>query len=317
MGDAKEQQSESLASTNKEQVQPSHNPSPEEPMHEATVPPVNDVATSIEAADVIVESSATSEELAASDPASPPPQVEEVASEAAPNLSERTEPWEPPPTPVDEVTSLPLPEITPTTAGHVEESSETGECSAKPDKGKGRAVLAPEPAEPTQGASYLSPQKSDGLLRVPSIRLTNASGSRTVRRYSSSTKARKPVKGSDQILTVSEGPDDYPHIHNPRSISRWGRLGYQPRRNLPRPRNMSEHHPVTSYAGDPLFRLCSSVPYILGPLALVTRLQLIVETPILLPDEVKDLVAKNGVDVASLASYDLALLNILGCLWGD
>jgi hypothetical protein len=59
-------------------------------------------------------------------------------------------------------------------------------------------------------------------------------------------------------------------------------------------------------------------PYLLlGPLALIKQLQLIVETPILLPDEVINLVESRGVDMSTLGSYDLAMLNILGCLWND
>ncbi|KAJ8104998.1 hypothetical protein OPT61_g10446 [Boeremia exigua] len=134
---------------------------------------------------------------------------------------------------------------------------------------------------------------------------------------SSSKHTSTLVKGSKQIYGVNEGYDDYPHIHNPRSIARWGRLPCGPNQKLPWPRNMHGHRHVTSYAGAPLFRLCSSVPYVLGPLALITRLQLIVETPILLPDEAKELVAARGIDVAALDSYDLALLNVLCCLWND
>ena len=80
---------------------------------------------------------------------------------------------------------------------------------------------------------------------------------------------------------------------------------------------MHNHRYVTKYAGEPLFRLCSSVPYILGPLSLIMRLQLIVETPILLPGEAQALLDARGLDVASLTGYDSAILNILCCLWND
>lgn len=80
---------------------------------------------------------------------------------------------------------------------------------------------------------------------------------------------------------------------------------------------MGQHRFVTLYAGEPLFRLCSSVPYVLGTKALITRLQLIVETPILFSDEAKGLLESCGIDIASLDSYDLAMLHILCCLWND
>jgi hypothetical protein len=80
---------------------------------------------------------------------------------------------------------------------------------------------------------------------------------------------------------------------------------------------MYDHRSITVYAGERLFRLCRSVPYILGPLMLVERLQLIIETPLLLPQELKELIVRNGLDVASLTAYDLALLHILGSLWND
>ncbi|KAF2624200.1 hypothetical protein BU25DRAFT_163139 [Macroventuria anomochaeta] len=317
MGDLTEQQNEPLASISKEEAQSPRGQSAEESQDEVATLPADNAVTPGEGVDAAA-TSATAGELVASFPTSPLPQVGEVASEAAPTSSECTEVSSPLPALVTEAAPQPQHEDPPHAAGLVEDPLETGVPSAKQDKGKGRAVSPPELAEPKQPAWRLSPQNADGLFRVPSLALTNASESRTVLLPASPQTTKAPVRGVGQVrLTVSEGSDDYPKIVSPRTIRRRGSPGYEPHRNLPRPQNMSDHRSVTLYAGNPLFRLCKSVPYILGPLVLVTRLQLIVETPTLLPDEVKDLVASSGLDVTLLAEYDLALLNILGCLWND
>ena len=125
------------------------------------------------------------------------------------------------------------------------------------------------------------------------------------------------VTSPKQTTAADEKYNDYPQIDGPRSFNRRSMVPYTPRPNLPDPQHIGIHKPVTSYAGQGLYALCPSVPYILGPLALVTQLQLIVETPILLPDEVIILAEARGVDTTTLGSYDLAMLNILGCLWND
>lgn len=91
------------------------------------------------------------------------------------------------------------------------------------------------------------------------------------------------------------------------------------RKRVPAPqiKHRSQHVPIAKYAGNPLYRLCPSVPYILGPLPLVSRLQVIVEQELELPNEVKRLATRNGVDVTSLTEFDVALLIVLGLLWDD
>ena len=80
---------------------------------------------------------------------------------------------------------------------------------------------------------------------------------------------------------------------------------------------MYNHHSITIYAGERLFRLGTSVPYLLGPLALMQRVQLIIETPLLLPRKLREFIASSGIDTGSLTPYDLALFLILGILWDD
>lgn len=125
--------------------------------------------------------------------------------------------------------------------------------------------------------------------------------------------------GSPQFpLKIPEEPGDYPHMNGPRNLKLHGHLPYQTRRiHIPLARHWIEHRPIARYAGDPLFKLSKACPYILVPQILAARLQLMVETPLVLPDEVKELAAARGLDVASLESYDIALLNILGALWDD
>ncbi|KAJ4985379.1 hypothetical protein SVAN01_09134 [Stagonosporopsis vannaccii] len=209
-------------------------------------------------------------------------------------------------------------EATPVTHPDDASTSTTRACqhSVKLDKGKRRARSRSEPAETKEPLPLLIPARSGD--QAPSARpglvLTIPSGGCTIPQSPASATSQPSLRRPKQVYSVNQGHDDYPHVHGPRSISRRGALQYQPRHNLPRPRNMRHYRHVTSYAGEPLFRLCRSVPYVLGTRALVTRLQLIVETPVVLPDEVEEFLAARDIDISSLNNYDLALLNVLCCI---
>lgn len=119
-------------------------------------------------------------------------------------------------------------------------------------------------------------------------------------------------------LKVPEEPGDYPHITEPRNLKYNGDLPYQTRHlYIPLATHWVEFPLIAKYAGEPLFKLSKACPYILVPQILAARLQLIVETPLILPDEVKELAAERGLDVATLEGYDIALLHTLGALWDD
>jgi len=198
-------------------------------------------------------------------------------------------------------------------------TAETSEPSVTLNTGKGRARSHTDLGQVPQPFSSPSSLVSDDQPRVavPGLVLTIPSGRCTIPQSSASATTHQSMQRSKQIYGINQGHDDYPHIHGPRSINRRGALHYQWHANLPRPRSMRHHRHVTSYAGEPLFRLCRSVPYILGTRALVTRLQLIVETPSFLPNEAEDFLSAKDIDITSLENYDLALINILCCLWND
>jgi hypothetical protein len=119
-------------------------------------------------------------------------------------------------------------------------------------------------------------------------------------------------------LKIPEEPGDYPHITEPRNLKRFGDLPHQTRHiHIPLATHWVDLRPCAKYAGEPLFKLSKACPYILVPRILAARLQLIVETPTILPDEVKELAAERGLDVATLEGYDIAMLHILGALWND
>lgn len=119
-------------------------------------------------------------------------------------------------------------------------------------------------------------------------------------------------------LRILEEPGDYPHITEPRKLKHFGDLTLQTRHiHVPLATHWIDVRSIAKYAGEPLFKISKACPYILVPQTLAARLQLIIETPIILPDEVKDLAAERGLDVATLEGYDIALLHILGALWDD
>lgn len=195
-------------------------------------------------------------------------------------------------TPVENIPALPsLPDP-------VEDALTFGDCFGAVDKGEGDSHLKPA-------------AEANGLQERLNTWHTEPSGQWRHPALPEEATSLKRTAASD------EGYNDYPQIDGPRSFNRRSMVPYIPHSNLPNPQHISIHKPVTSYAGQALYALCPSVPYVLGPLALITQLQLIVETPILLPDEVINLVEARGVNVSTLGSYDLAMLNILGCLWND
>lgn len=256
-----------------------------------------------------VRNTVASETFSAPGSASMPAYVEQ----AAPYSFTYTRAPSPPCARIDEATSDAHPDDTSWV------TAETSESSLKLNKGKGRAPSHTESGAVPQPFSCPSSLVSDDQPRVavPGLVLTIPSGRCTIPQSSASATTHQSMQRSKQIYGINQGHDDYPHIHGPRSIHRRGALHHQWHANLPRPRNMRHHRHVTSYAGEPLFRLCRSVPYILGTRALVTRLQLIVETPIFLPNEVEDFLSAKDVEHTSLENYDLALINILCCLWND
>lgn len=170
-----------------------------------------------------------------------------------------------------------------------------------------------------QSVHPISPQESNGQLRVPSITVTDTSGAGTSSLPHPLEITYNPVSKVGQISAApSADHDDYPRIGNgPRAIHRKGMPPHVKRVRLQKPQNMCKHSPVAWYAGDPLFRLCTAVPYVLGPMVLITRVQLLTESTLTLPDEVKELLTRNDVDSTRLSVYDIALLNILACLWDD
>jgi hypothetical protein len=195
-------------------------------------------------------------------------------------------------TPVENIPSLPSP------PDPVEDASTFGDCFGAVNKGKGDSC--PKPATEANE----SQERPNTWHTEPSRQW----------RHPALPEEATSLK---RTAAADEGYNDYPQIDGPRSSNRRSMVPYTPYPNLPDPQHISIHKPVTSYAGQALYALCPSVPYVLGPLALITQLQLIVETPILLPDEVIDLVEARGVNISTLGSYDLAMLNILGCLWND
>lgn len=304
MGDIIKQESDTLSSLHKEETQSLHREAEREPTSDAAPSPSELTASSITEAQVPL----ISNEQQASD-------VQQFSETPHTDIAHSLS------VPLDEpITSVPLPQVETTqiTAESFQGPSRSDERSAKQDKGKGRAVPLPKPVKSEQLVSVLPTQKSCGLLRVPSLTLADASKGHNTSGPSSSGATHLSAGGNDPKSTFAcKGSNDYPCINGPRAIYRTGRSRYRPYRKLPRPRRMSNHRVVTVYAGEPLFHLCESVPFILGPLVLITRLQLLIETSVPLPDEVRHLVACKGVDVASLGEFDLALLNILGCLWDD
>ncbi|KAH6618994.1 hypothetical protein C7974DRAFT_416328 [Boeremia exigua] len=171
--------------------------------------------------------------------------------------------------------------------------------SAKSIRWKGHAHKPNGPAGVGQHASSVPSQAAGGSSRPPGILLTTSSNTTQDAGGSSQPPGILLTTSSNTThvpYSVIEGDDDYPHVSGPRSIYTRGNPPYERQVHLPRPQDMHHHRYVTKYAGEPLFRLCSSVPYVLGPLSLVMRLQLIVETPILLPDEAQALLAARGLD---------------------
>lgn len=273
---------------------PSHRPSSEYSRADPTAPPFHSASTS---AKDFAMTSVSSGELIRDSLSILPVLVQEDASWEEPAQSEHTNNL------VNDDRVL----------WATEEPAEFGEPSVLRDKGKKRTARFAEPVGPKPSSSHFATQQSDGLLRTA---LTNASKSHTGPLSPSHTDTLgetndKPYCG------IENHPKNYPAIIGPRAIQRRGMPRYRQACPIPLPRNMYDHRSVTMYAGERLFRLCRSVPYILGPLMLVKRLQLIVETPLLLPEELKKLIARNGFGVASLTAHDLALLHILGSLWND
>ena len=218
---------------------------------------------------------------------------------------------------VEDITTgvhLPRPERATATAAVTKEPVDDEEFSIRQGKGKGCVAV---PAK--QSIPPMSPQESKGRLRVPSITVTDTSGAGTTSLPRPLEITYNPVSKVGQIsATPSADDDDYPRIGNgPRAIHRKGMPPHVKRVRLQKPQNMCKHSPVAWYAGDPLFRLCTAVPYALGPMVLITRIQLLTESTLSLPDEVKELLTSNDIDPAQLSTYDIALLNILGCLWDD
>lgn len=198
----------------------------------------------------------------------------------------------------------------------------------------GPSSAAPPPAD--RVASDANPDPS-----VPTIEITPATPPRysfldgepfsfllTTPRHDAQLQAEENKRGNGSKptdpgfrwhpLKVPEEPGDYPHITQPRNLKFNGDLPYQTRHvHIPLATHWVDHRPIAKYAGEPLFKLSKACPYILVPQILAARLQLIVETPLILPDEVKELAVERGLDVATLESYDIALLHILGALWDD
>ncbi|UPX15758.1 uncharacterized protein EKO05_0006197 [Ascochyta rabiei] len=196
---------------------------------------------------------------------------------------------------------------------------EMREFSVKQDKGKERAASPPAPVERRVSVS-LSPQRSGSLLHVPSMTLTSLSGAGMISLPSSPNITPNSESKAGRIPAAqSAESDDYPKISNGlRTTYRKGVPPYKPRIQLPKVTSMSGYRRfVTKYAGEPLYQLSETIPYVLGPSALIERLHFLVEKKIPLPDEVRQLVVRNGLDLASLFEHDLALFNVLGCLWDD
>ncbi|KAJ4311027.1 hypothetical protein N0V94_008153 [Neodidymelliopsis sp. IMI 364377] len=175
-------------------------------------------------------------------------------------------------------------------AGYGEEARTERQIPASRGKGKGRAIQRRAPADNGEGPS--SPH-------VPRITFT-------------------PASGVGEISMYPEQRNLYPMIRNAqRSIYRKGFPAHRKRVPVPRPQNVPQPRSIMKYAGVPLYRLCATAPYILGPMVLVSRLQVIVEKKIKPPIEVQRLVTTHGLGLAMLSGYDAALLTILGCLWND
>lgn len=173
------------------------------------------------------------------------------------------------------------------------------------------------PSVPTIKLTPVTPQEQSVTSLVDDFLLQSPRS----RNPPNSRRARGPKIEDEEdriTLKIAEEPGDYPHITGPRNLKHFGQLPYETRQVfIPLARHWIDHRPITKYAGEPLFKLSKACPYILVPRILAARLQLIVETPIILPDEVKELAAERELDVASLESYDIALLTILGALWDD
>lgn len=196
------------------------------------------------------------------------------------------------------------------------------------DEVAGPSSSAPPPAEGVASEADPSSSVPTIMITPPTPRAQSIAGSvngdllQAPKRNRLGRAAVSSSKTADDKpkfhLKIPEGPNDYPYANSPRNIKRFGWLTYETRHlYIPLARHWVEYRPVAKYAGAPLFRLCKACPYILVPQILAARMQLLIETPFLLPDEVKELAAQRGLDVASLEGYDLALLNILGALWND
>lgn len=292
MGDNSEPQKKILSETTnlwRDGAPPSRRRSSEEPRVLPNELPLH-------SADVSAEKFAASSmpyEVPLEDTSCPPPvPAEDTASEAALCPSESTTkgtnraPW------------------------RYDDTVEPGESSTTQGRGKGRKVTF---VEPVARFADEQPDQSDGLLRPI---LTNASG-----RWTGPLPPPKPdtvgKKNDKPHCGIKYHPEGYPAIEGPRTFKRKTRPRFRKGCAIPEPRNMYNHHSITIYAGERLFRLGTSVPYLLGPLALMQRVQLIIETPLLLPRKLREFIASSGIDTGSLTPYDLALFLILGILWDD
>lgn len=226
---------------------------------------------------------------------------------------------------------LPSSPLAALTAGSAGEGRKRGRLSFSLQQKKGKGDM--DPVTPVESAedlpdADLSPSLPDITVTsaTPQALLVVAPANGELLQAPRPTHSNRPrdnaprtADGKPQCpLNIPEESGDYPHINGPRNVKRFGRLPYETHRlHIPLARHWIEHQPVAKYAGAPLFRLCKACPYILVPRILAVRLQLLVETPFILPDEVKQLAAQRGLDVADLEGYDIALLNILGALWND
>ncbi|KAF9698462.1 hypothetical protein EKO04_003387 [Ascochyta lentis] len=297
-------------------------PPVEEPHCEAPAVSTGNATAPDEDGNIVVTS--LSREPVADSPLPPIPTAEATSEPSSPPSEDADAPstlLEHSTLPEQEGNSVPLyAPVEQSVAEVVQKHVEIVEPPVKQDKGKGRAVSPPAPAQRRWSTSVLSPQKSDGLFRVPSMTLASSSGSDPAPLPRSPHITYAPKSGVGQISAIESADcDDYPRISNGlRTTYHKGMPPHKPRVPLSRVTGMSEYRRiVTKYAGEPLYQLRTALPYVLGPMFLITRLQLLVERKISLPDEVRELVARNGLDLASLSEYDVALLNVLGCLWDD
>lgn len=278
MGDIQDEQDKALATNTEEVAQPSSGPSGQKPDDKPIELSVNDPTTRVAVRDFV-----TTE----------PPSCAEASTGQANTIE-----------PLILLPSPPDP---------VEDALEFGDCFGETDKGKGRADSTSALTREANRISTL--EKLQYLHGAPEVFPPVPFGCRALPEDAGKNPNYRSLSSTDGC--VIEAHNDYPHLDGPRTINRWEMMPSKPHRKLPEPQNMDHHDAVTSYAGESLYALCPSVPYVLGPLTLVKRMQLIVETPLLLPDQVIDLLIEKGIDISSLAGYDLAILNILGYLWND